>query len=80
MLGERQGIHAVQNPLLVDKVGPGTAEQVQGRFVLCTVEIVNGRRQWRWRNPTPDEAADIKSAWDAGFQQLSEILYARGYW
>ncbi len=80
LLGDRQGIHAVQNPLLVDKVGPGTVEEVRKRFVLCSVEVLDGRRRWRWRNPTAEEAADIRSAWDAGFQQLSEILYARGCW
>jgi hypothetical protein len=54
-LGPRQGFHAVQNPLLLDRYGPGEGpEEIAGRFVICTVETVSaaasgaGARRHPW--------------------------------
>jgi hypothetical protein len=79
-LAGRQSFHAVQNPLLVDFAGPGSAEEIRGRFCLCTVAMESGRRVWRWRNPTAAEAARLRAAWDAGIQPLHEILHDQGLW
>jgi energy-coupling factor transporter ATP-binding protein EcfA2 len=80
-LGPRQGFHAVQNPLLLDRYGPGEqAEDIAGRFVICTVETAERGRQWRWRSPTPEECERLWQAYLAGFQHLSELLISEGLW
>lgn len=81
LLADRQVFHAIQNPLLLDKSGPGSVEEIPGRFILCSAELgESGRRQWRWRNPTEGEATRLRQAWEAGFQQLSEVLLSEGLW
>jgi energy-coupling factor transporter ATP-binding protein EcfA2 len=79
ILEGRQAFHAVQNPLLLDRTGPGGAEELPSELVFCSVSSQVGRR-WQWRNPTPEEGAQIRGAWDAGFEQLSEVLLHRGLW
>ena len=80
-IGPRQGFHAVQNPLLLDRYGPGEGpEEIAGRFVLCTVETGERGRQWRWRSPTPVECERLWRAYLAGFQHLSELLISEGLW
>lgn len=74
----QQVFAALQNPLLLDRSGPGSAEEIPGNFVLCEATVAEGRRRWRWRNPTPEEAERLRAAWDAGFQQLSEVLISQG--
>jgi hypothetical protein len=80
-LGPRQGFHAVQNPLLLDRYGPGeSAAEVAGRFVLCTVETRKRGRRWCWRSPTPEECERLWAAYIAGYQHLSELLISEGLW
>lgn len=80
-IGPRQGFHAVQNPLLLDRYGPGEGpEEIAGRFVLCTVETAERGRQWRWRSPTPEECERLWQAYIAGYQHLSELLISEGLW
>ena len=80
-IGPRQGFHAVQNPLLLDRYGPGEqAEDIAGRFVICTVEPGERGRQWRWRSPTTVECERLWRAYLAGFQHLSELLVSEGLW
>ncbi|MCK6514212.1 ATP-binding protein [Myxococcota bacterium] len=80
-LGPRQGFHAVQNPLLLDRYGPGEGpEEIAGRFVICTVETAERGRQWRWRSPTTVECERLWQAYIAGFQHLSELLISEGLW
>ncbi|MCK6523891.1 hypothetical protein L6R49_20985 [Myxococcota bacterium] len=80
LLAGRQAFHAVQNPLMLDMAGPGSEEETPSRFVLCETEVSETGRRWRWRNPTAEEAHELRVAWDAGFQSLSEILLSRGLW
>jgi hypothetical protein len=80
LLGDQQAFHATQNPLLLDLAGPGPADQVASRFVRCEVALVEGKRRWRWRNPTAEEAARINAGYEAGFQHLSDILQSEGLW
>lgn len=80
-IGPRQGFHAVQNPLLLDRYGPGEqAEDIAGRFVICTVVTAERGRQWRWRSPTPEECERLWQAYIAGYQHLSELLISEGLW
>jgi len=80
LLGDRQAFHAIQNPLLLDMTGPGDESEIPGNFIFCEAEVVDGDRAWRWRSPTAREASRLRKAWDAGFQQLSEILLSEGLW
>ncbi|MBL8617175.1 MAG: AAA family ATPase [Deltaproteobacteria bacterium] len=80
LLGDQQAFHATQNPLLLDLAGPGPAEKVASRFVRCEVALVEGKRRWRWRNPTAEEAARINAGYEADFQHLSDILQSEGLW
>ena len=80
LLAGRQAFHAVQNPLMIDMSGLGAEEEIASRFVLCETEVSQPGRRWRWRNPTAEEAHELRVAWDAGFQSLSEILLSRGLW
>ncbi len=79
-LAGQQSFHAVQNPLLVDRLGPGSAQDLERRFVLCSVSVRDGRRRWLWRNPTEDEASALHHAYDGGLQHLRELLFAQGLW
>ena len=80
-LGPRQGFHAVQNPLLLDRYGPGeSAADVAGRFVLCTVETGERGRQWRWRSPTPEECERLWERFSTRYQPLSDVLLSEGLW
>lgn len=80
-LGPRQGFHAVQNPLLLDRYGPGeSAADVAGRFVICTVETAERGRQWRWRSPTPEECERLWERFITHYQPLSELLLSESLW
>lgn len=76
----RQAFHALQNPLLLDRSGLGSVEEIPGQFVRCDVRADATGRQWTWRNPTEDEAHRIRKAWEAGFEQLSMVLMNEGLW
>ena len=76
----RQSFHALQNPLLLDMLGPREVDAIQRGLVLCEVRLDGERRVWTWRNPTAEEAEGVKRSRDAGFQQLSEVLRGRGLW
>lgn len=80
LLAGRQAFHAVQNPLMLDMAGLGAEEEIASQFVLCETEVSPTGRRWRWRNPTAKEAHELRVAWDAGFENLSEILINRGLW
>lgn len=80
LLDGRQAFHAIQNPLLLNRSGLGQADEIPRDFVFCTVETSEAGRVWRWRNPSAGEARRLRSAWEIGFQQLSEILYSEGLW
>ncbi|MCB9542793.1 MAG: AAA family ATPase [Myxococcales bacterium] len=80
MLDGRQAFHAIQNPLLLNMSGLGQEGEIPRDFVFCSVETTEVGRTWRWRNPTPDEAREVRGAWEIGFQQLSDILLSRGMW
>lgn len=80
MLQGRQAFHAVQNPLMLDMVGPGAEDEIPRRFVLCDAGTGQESTIWRWRNPSAHEAKRLRAAWEGGFQQLSEVLQSEGLW
>lgn len=76
----RQAFLSSQNPLLMDFFGFKSAEAVQRTFILCDVELSDGRERMRWRNLTADEATEFFDAYDVGIQHVSEVLRDKGLW
>lgn len=79
IIGDQQAFHALQNPLLLDWVGP-SREDLPRQFVRCTVEVRDGQRVWTWRNPSDEEVDRLEKRWSSGFQNLSAILESEGWW
>lgn len=80
LIRPRQSFHAVQNPLLVDLVGPAEDDAVQRQFVICSGGFTAPSGTWVWRNPTEEEAQHLREAWGVGIQSLSEIMQDMGLW
>ena len=81
ILGERQGIFATQNPLLLDHMWFESADHMRRSFILCEVLLgEDGSRTWIWRNPTEDEAESFYRAYQVDTQHVSEILRSKGLW
>ncbi len=75
-IGQRQAFLTSQNPLLLDYLPPSSVEQAQRQYLECRVdgdELV-------WENMSKEDADSVMTAWDAGIQQVSEILEIRGLW
>jgi energy-coupling factor transporter ATP-binding protein EcfA2 len=80
-IGDRQAILATQSPLLLDYLGFEDAEQVRRSYVLCSIDdSAEGGRKFKLRNPTEEESQRFMEAYDAGYQQVNEILSAMGMW
>lgn len=79
-IGYRQSFHAVQNPVLLDLVGPTPGpEGLLRQIVVCETQD-DSFGPWYWRNPTSEEAAQFQVAWSSGFPIFSEILQDLGLW
>ena len=79
IIGDQQAFHALQNPLLLDWIGP-SEEDLRPQFVRCTVEVRDGQRVWTWRNPSDEEVERLEARWSSGLQNLSAILESEGWW
>jgi len=79
-LGERQTFLTSQNPLLLDYLGFGSAEEVRSSFVLCRSELRGDREILHWENMSSEDAEGFFSAYQVGIQHVSEILRTRGLW
>ncbi|CAM4505017.1 AAA family ATPase [Corallococcus exiguus] len=79
-VGNRQMFLTNQNPLLLDVLRFGSAEDVRRTFTLCKQAHDESGARLVWRNPTEDEAESFFQAHLAGGQSVSEILRAQGLW
>ena len=75
-IGTRQAFLTSQNPLLLDYLPPSSVEQAQRQYIECRSE----GDQLVWENMSKADAESVMTAWDAGIQQVSEILEIRGLW
>jgi energy-coupling factor transporter ATP-binding protein EcfA2 len=80
LIGKRQTIVALQNPLMLDMVGLGERATIQDSLILCATEGTDGRLRRSWRNATAEEAERISVATDASLDRLSSILRQHGLW
>lgn len=81
LIKDRQCFLTSQNPLLLDCLEFESAEQVQKTFIQCKrVESENEDVQMAWSNLKPEDAQIFYSAYQRGFQHISEILITRGLW
>jgi ABC-type lipoprotein export system ATPase subunit len=79
-IAERQSFLAGQDPLLFDFLFFESEEEVRQSFILCSLEQLDGRGHFVWKNLSPESAAAFYRAYQAGIQHVSEILYSKGLW
>lgn len=81
LLRTRQSFVSSQNPLLLDALSTGDADALIRSLIICELEPGDGpERAFIWRRPTEVEAQTFRRAYDAGFQQVGEILRTQGLW
>lgn len=77
----RQVFVTAQNPLLLDHVPVTSPDDVTRSFVLCSAARDEaGRREVRWSNPSPEQAAEFFRAYENGLLRVHEILRTEGLW
>lgn len=79
-LDGRQSFLTSQNPLLLDALPFSSADEVRQTFVVCSSRMQEGREVLEWRGLNSGEAADFWSAYEAGIQQVGEILQQKELW
>lgn len=79
-LGERQAFLTSQNPLLFDYATFDSVERVQSSFLICGLELRDGREEMVWRNMSRDDAQVFFDAYQAGVEHVGDILITRGLW
>jgi len=79
-LGSRQAFLTSQNPLLLDALPFSSPDDVRRTFVICSSCLHEGREVLEWRGLTAEEAAEFWSAYEAGIQQVGEILQQKELW
>jgi energy-coupling factor transporter ATP-binding protein EcfA2 len=79
-LGNRQVFLTSQNPLLLDYLSFEAPEQVRSTFILCSWEGEGKQAQMRWDNMSQEAAEDFYESYKVGFQQVGELLQAKGLW
>lgn len=79
-VGSRQAFLTSQNPLLFDHAEFRSVEQVERRFVVCGLEMVDGREVMVWRNMSRSDAEVFFRAYEAGIEHVGDILITRGLW
>jgi energy-coupling factor transporter ATP-binding protein EcfA2 len=79
-LGQRQVFLTSQNPLLLDDFPFDSAQQVQSTFILCRKERVGEHERMVWENMSQEAAEDFFDSYKVGFQQVGELLQAKGLW
>ncbi|MEQ1503889.1 MAG: AAA family ATPase [Myxococcota bacterium] len=78
-MGGHQAFLATQNPLLLDHLEFGAADEVQRRIVACRT-AQNGRERLAWTNPTREQAERFFTAYQVGIQHVSELLRLEDLW
>jgi energy-coupling factor transporter ATP-binding protein EcfA2 len=78
-LDGRQSFLTSQNPLLMDYLGFGSADDVQRTFMLCA-GLSGTSSDLPIRNLTSEEASRFYAAHAVGIQHVSEILRDQGLW
>jgi energy-coupling factor transporter ATP-binding protein EcfA2 len=78
MMGQRQVFLTSQNPLLLDYLAFQSPEEVRSTFVLCSWE--KGPEQMVWKNMSEEAAEDFFDSYKVRFQQVGELLQAKGLW
>lgn len=78
-LDGRQSFLTSQNPLLMDYLGFGSADDVQRTFMLCA-GLSGTSSDLAIRNLTAEEASRFYAAHAVGIQHVSEILRDQGLW
>jgi hypothetical protein len=79
-LGQRQVFLTSQNPLLLDYLIFNTPEQVRSTFILCSWEGQKEQARMLWENMSQEAAEDFFDSYKVGFQQVGELLQAKGLW
>jgi energy-coupling factor transporter ATP-binding protein EcfA2 len=79
-LGERQVFLTSQNPLLLDYLTFDSADQVRSTFVLSRWSEGEDGGQMLWENMSQEAAEDFFASYKVGFQQVGELLQAKGLW
>jgi len=79
-LGQRQVFLTSQNPLLLDYLTFENPEQVRSTFILCRWEGAGSQARMLWENMTQEAAEDFFDSYKVGFQQVGELLQAKGLW
>ncbi len=79
-MGERQAFLTSQNPLLLDYLPPGSAEQAQKRYLLCRCEPTERGEELIWENMPAADAERFFRAYEVGVRQASEVLLSKGLW
>lgn len=79
-LGQRQVFLTSQNPLLLDYLTFESPEQVRSTFILCHWEGEGAQARMAWESMTQEAAEDFFDSFKVGFQQVGELLQAKGLW
>lgn len=79
-LGQRQVFLTSQNPLLLDHIPFDNPEQVRSTFILCHWAGENEQARMLWENMSQEAAEDFFESYKVGFQQVGELLQAKGLW
>ncbi|MDO9019245.1 MAG: AAA family ATPase [Deltaproteobacteria bacterium] len=69
-----------QNPLLLDYIPIGSAEEAQRSFIQCRSEVIDGHSRFVWSNLSADDARELFADHQVGIQHLGELLRVRGLW
>jgi energy-coupling factor transporter ATP-binding protein EcfA2 len=77
ILRERQAFLSSQNPILFDFMDFASAEDAASRFIECRTDE-QGR--FVWRNMSLADGNEFYELYKTGIQQVSEILWTRGFW
>lgn len=80
ILQSRQSFVATQNPLLLDYLEFNDATELQRTFTFCYREKTDEGSKLSMRGPTKEEAENMFSSYQVGFQHVSEILRMSGLW
>ncbi len=79
-MGDRQAFLASQNPLLLDHLEFGSAEQVAATFVTCRAERSGSDKHMIWSNMSTYDAERFFRAYKVDVNHVSEILLSKGLW
>jgi hypothetical protein len=79
-LDGRQSFLTTQNPLLLEHLPLGSAEDVRSSLILCGAGLHDGREQRVWSHPTEEAAARLFRASREGTSSLGALLRAQGLW